>query len=97
MLTSAKEGATFLLTSMYGPDKVWDTLPQEVQKEIIDKKLKLYVIDAISLAQEIGLGARINTIMQVAFFKISNIIPIEKAVQAIKAAMANPVVSLRFE
>jgi pyruvate-ferredoxin/flavodoxin oxidoreductase len=87
MLASAKEGATFLLTSMYGSNKVWDTLPQEVQKEIIDKKLKLYVIDAISLAHEIGLGARINTIMQVAFFKISNIIPLDTAVGAIKAAI----------
>ncbi|MFH1371235.1 MAG: pyruvate:ferredoxin (flavodoxin) oxidoreductase [Planctomycetota bacterium] len=87
MLSAAKEGATFLLTSMYPADKVWDTLPQEVQKQIIDKKLKLYVVDAISIAQEIGLGARINTIMQVAFFKISNIIPIEKAVEAIKAAI----------
>ena len=87
MLAPAKEGATFLLTSMHGPDKVWDTLPQEVQKQIIDKKLKFYVIDAISLAQELGLGARINTIMQMAFFKISNIIPLEKAVEAIKDAI----------
>jgi len=87
MLASAKDGATFLLTSMHGPEKVWDTLPKEVQKQIIDKKLKFYVIDAMSLAQEIGLGARINTIMQVAFFKISSIIPIEKAVEAIKAAI----------
>ncbi|MBN1392067.1 MAG: pyruvate:ferredoxin (flavodoxin) oxidoreductase [Sedimentisphaerales bacterium] len=87
MLSSAKEGATFLMTSMHPADKVWDTLPQEMQKQIIDKKLKFYVIDAISLAQEIGLGARINTIMQVAFFKISNIIPIEQAVEAIKAAI----------
>ncbi|MFA5238095.1 MAG: pyruvate:ferredoxin (flavodoxin) oxidoreductase [Phycisphaerae bacterium] len=87
MLASAKNGATFLLTTMHGPDEVWDTLPQEVQKQIIDKKLKFYVIDAISLAQEIGLGARINTIMQVAFFKISNIIPIESAVEAIKSAI----------
>lgn len=87
MLSTAKDGATFLMTSMYPADKVWDTLPQEVQKQIIDKKLKFYVIDAISLAKEIGLGARINTIMQVAFFKISNIIPIEKAIEAIKAAI----------
>jgi pyruvate-ferredoxin/flavodoxin oxidoreductase len=87
MLSTAKDGATFLMTSMYPADKVWDTLPMEVQKQIVDKKLKFYVIDAISLAQEIGLGARINTIMQVAFFKISNIIPIEKAVEAIKAAI----------
>lgn len=87
MLAQAKEGATFLMTSMYPADKVWDTLPQEMQKQIVDKKLKFYVIDAISLAQEIGLGARINTIMQVAFFKISNIIPIDTAVKAIKAAI----------
>ena len=87
MLSVAREGATFLLTSSHSKDEVWDTLPQEVQKQIIDKKLKFYVIDAISLAQEIGLGARINTIMQVAFFKISNIIPLDKAVKAIKDAI----------
>ncbi len=87
MLSSAKEGATFLMTTLHSPDEVWDTLPQEVQKQIIDKKLKFYVIDAISLAGELGLGARINVIMQTAFFKISNIIPIEEAVEAIKGAI----------
>jgi pyruvate-ferredoxin/flavodoxin oxidoreductase len=87
MLAAAKTGATFLLTSSYGKDVVWDTLPDEVQKQIIEKKLKFYVIDAMSLAQEIGLGARINTIMQVAFFKISNIIPLETALKAIKGAI----------
>jgi pyruvate-ferredoxin/flavodoxin oxidoreductase len=87
MLSAAKEGATFLLTSMYNKDEVWQTLPQEVQNQIIDKRLKFYVIDAISLAQELGLGARINVIMQTAFFKISNIIPLETAVSAIKNAI----------
>lgn len=87
MLSCAKEGAPFLLTSMHGADEVWDTLPQEVQRQIIDKKLKFYVIDAISLAQELGLGARINVIMQTAFFKISNIIPLDTAVKAIKEAI----------
>jgi pyruvate-ferredoxin/flavodoxin oxidoreductase len=58
-----------------------------VQKQIIEKKLKFYVIDAISLAQEIGLGPRINVIMQTAFFKISNIIPLDTAVKAIKDAI----------
>jgi pyruvate-ferredoxin/flavodoxin oxidoreductase len=87
MLSSARQGGTFLLTSFHGPDKVWDTLPVEVQKQIIDRKLKFYVIDAISLAQELGLGARINVIMQTAFFKISNIIPLEQAVTAIKDAV----------
>jgi pyruvate-ferredoxin/flavodoxin oxidoreductase len=84
MLSSAREGAPFLLTSSHGKDEVWDTLPREVQKQIIDKKLKFYVIDAISLAAELGLGARINVIMQTAFFKISNIIPLDTAVAAIK-------------
>jgi pyruvate-ferredoxin/flavodoxin oxidoreductase len=87
MLSSAKKGGTFLLTSLYGPDEVWDTLPQEVQQQLIDKKLKFYVIDAIRLAHELGLGARINTIMQVAFFKISNIMPLDTAVDAIKKAI----------
>jgi len=84
MLSAARQGGTFLLTSSHGKDEVWDTLPQEVQKQIIDKNLKFYVIDAIGLAAELGLGARINVIMQTAFFKISNIIPIDTAVEAIK-------------
>ena len=79
MLSNAKQGGTFLLTSMHSKEEVWDTLPQEVQKQIIDKKLKFYVIDAISLAESLGLGARINVIMQTAFFKISNVIPLETA------------------
>lgn len=84
MLSSAREGGTFLLTSLHDKDEVWDTLPREVQQVIIDKKLKFYVIDAIKIAQELGLGARINVIMQTAFFKISNIIPLDSAVKAIK-------------
>jgi len=87
MLANIKQGGTFLMTSMHSKDEIWDTLPQELQKQIIDKKLKFYCIDAISIAQKLGLGARINTIMQVAFFKISNIIPIEKSVEAIKKAI----------
>jgi len=87
MLSAARQGGTFLLTSSHGKDEVWDTLPQEVQKQIIDKNLKFYVIDAIALASELGLGARINVIMQTAFFKISNIIPINTAVGAIKDAI----------
>ncbi len=87
MLAPAREGATFLLTSSHGKDEVWNTLPREVQKQVIDKKLKFYVIDAIGIAQELGLGSRINVIMQTAFFKISNIIPLDTAVGAIKDAI----------
>ncbi len=87
MLSAAKEGSTFLLTSSHTADEAWDTLPQEVQKQLIDKKMKFFVIDAISLAAELGLGARINVIMQTAFFKISNVIPIDTAITAIKDAI----------
>jgi pyruvate-ferredoxin/flavodoxin oxidoreductase len=87
MLSTLNAGGTFLLTSMHSKDEVWDTLPQEVQKQIISKKLKFYVIDAISLAEDLGLGARINVIMQTAFFKISNVIPLETALKAIKDAI----------
>ncbi len=87
MLQAAEEGATFLLASPYGSEEVWDKMPREVQQQIIDKKLKFYVIKAFDLADEIGLGARINVIMQTVFFKITNIIPVEKAVEAIKTAI----------
>ncbi|MHC4475203.1 MAG: pyruvate:ferredoxin (flavodoxin) oxidoreductase [Planctomycetota bacterium] len=87
MLSTLREEGTFLLTTSYGKDEVWDILPQEVQQQIIDKKLKFYIIDAISIAEEIGLGPRINVIMQTAFFKIANIIPLDAAVKAIKDAI----------
>jgi pyruvate-ferredoxin/flavodoxin oxidoreductase len=84
MLSYAEEGAMFLLTTSHNKDEVWDTLPVEVQEPLISKKMKFYIIDAISLAEEIGLGARINMIMQTAFFIISGIIPKEDAVKSIK-------------
>jgi len=85
LLSSAEEGAVFLLTTPYPKEAVWDTLPAEVQGQLIAKKMKFYIIDAISLAEEIGLGSRINMIMQTAFFIISGVLPQDEAVQAIKA------------
>ena len=87
MVSKAKPGGTFLLCSPFGQAEVWDKMPKEVQQQIIDKKLKFYVIDAIKLGEELGLGARINVIMQTAFFKISNIIPLDQAVAEIKGAI----------
>ena len=87
MLDNLVEGGTFLLTSPFGKDEVWDQIPIEVQKQIIDKKVKFYVIDGIGLAKQLGLGARINMIMQTAFFAISNILPPDEAVAAIKKAI----------
>ncbi len=87
MLARAKDGATFLLNAPFEHDAVWDTMPKEVQQQIISKKLKFYVIDGVKLGNEIGLGPRINIIMQTAFFKISGIIPLKDAVASIKDAI----------
>ena len=87
MLDRAKEGGTFLLCSPFDKDAVWDSMPVEVQKQIIAKKLKFYVINAIALGEELGLGARINVIMQTAFFKISGIMELNMALSAIKDAI----------
>jgi len=84
VLKYAQPGATFLLNSIYGPDEVWDNLPQELQKSMIDKKIKFYVINAYDVAKATGMGTRINTIMQTCFFAISGILPREEAIQAIK-------------
>ena len=88
MLSRAKVGGTFLLCSLTDDKElVWNSMPVEVQQQIIDKKLKFYVINAIALGEKLGLGARINVIMQTAFFKISNIMPLDTAIAAIKDAI----------
>jgi pyruvate-ferredoxin/flavodoxin oxidoreductase len=87
MLKNAKQGATFLLNSPFSKDEVWGHLPKRVQQTIIDKQLKFFVIDGVKLGNELGLGPRINVIMQTAFFKISNIIPIDQAIREIKDAI----------
>ena len=84
MLSAAVDGATFLLNAPYGPEEVWDTLPREVQQQIIDKKLKFYAINAYDVAKQTGMGVRINTIMQTCFFYLSGILPQAEAIQAIK-------------
>jgi len=84
MLKNAVKGATFLLNTNISKEKVWDTLPQKVQEDLIKKKMKLYVIDAYKVASETGMGVRINTIMQTCFFAISNIFPKEEAIAMIK-------------
>ncbi|MBU1097203.1 MAG: pyruvate:ferredoxin (flavodoxin) oxidoreductase [Bacteroidetes bacterium] len=81
------EGGTFLLNSPYPTDQTWDKLPNRVQQQIIDKKLKFYAIDAYTVAQETGMGARINTIMQTCFFAISGVLPEDEAIEQIKKAI----------
>lgn len=87
VLKYAKPGAVFLLNSIYGPEEVWEHLPREIQKDIIDKELKFYVIDAYDVAEKTGLGQRINTIMQTCFFAISGVLPSDQAIEAIKDAI----------
>ncbi len=84
MLQCAEPGATFLLNSPYGADEVWDHLPQETQQQIIDKKLRFFVVDAYKVAEATGMGRRINTVMQTCFFALSGILPREEAIEKIK-------------
>jgi pyruvate-ferredoxin/flavodoxin oxidoreductase len=87
MLKAAEPGATFLLNSPFGPDEVWDKLPRLVQQQILDRKLKLFVIDGFEVAKQTGMGGRIITIMQTCFFAISGVLPREEAIAAIKYAI----------
>ena len=84
MLRYADQGAVFLLNSPFPADQVWDEMPRKVQQQIIDKKLKFYVIDGYTVAKETGMGSRVNTIMQTCFFAISGVLPKEEAIEAIK-------------
>ena len=84
MLEKAQKGATFLLNAPLESDEVWDNLPEKVQRQIIDKELKFYSIDAYKVARENGMGTRINTVMQTCFFAISKILPRDEAISLIK-------------
>src|SRR6266516_3277070 len=87
VLKYARPGGVFLLDSLYGPENVWDHLPIEVQQEILDKRLRFYVINAQKIASDTGMGGRINTVMQTCFFAISGILPKEEAIDQIKKSI----------
>jgi pyruvate-ferredoxin/flavodoxin oxidoreductase len=84
VLGTAVEGATLLINSPYHESELWDHLPVAVQKIIIDKRLKVYAIDASGVARQSQLGNRINTIMQTCFFALSGVLPPEEAITRIK-------------
>ncbi len=87
MLRAAAQGSVFLLNSPYGPAEVWDKIPRSVQEQIINKKIKFYVIDGYKVAKDAGMGGRVNTIMQTCFFAISGVLPKDDAIAAIKKAI----------
>ncbi len=87
VLDVAKPGATLLLDSPYGVDAVWDELPGPVQRQLIDKNIDLWVVDAHAIAAEVGMGSRINTVMQPCFFRLSGVLPPDEAIAKIKGAV----------
>ena len=87
ILGRIKNGGTLLLNTHYSKDEVWNQLPRVVQEIMIDKNIKLYIIDAYEVADSANMGTRINTIMQTCFFKLSNVIDAEEAIREIKEAI----------
>ncbi len=84
MVQNLVEGGTFLINSPFEKDDLWNNIPLSIQQVIIDKKIKVYAIDAQKVAEDSGMGRRINTVMQVCFFAISGILPKDEAIAAIK-------------
>ncbi len=87
VLENAARGATLLINSPYAPEETWKHIPEPAQRQILDKQLDLHVINAYEVARDLGLGNRINTIMQTCFFAISGVLPKDEAVQRIKDAI----------
>ncbi|MDF2502040.1 MAG: Pyruvate-flavodoxin oxidoreductase [Anaerosporomusa subterranea] len=84
LLKGLKKNGTFVLNCPWRPEEVEDHLPALYKRYIAKNNINLYIIDAISIAEEIGLGGRINMVMQAAFFKLAKVIPVEKAIQYLK-------------
>ncbi len=84
VLEVAAPGGTLLINSLFSPHKLWDALPQEIQQQIIDLKLKVFTIDAYDVARRAGMGGRVNTVMQTCFFALAAIFPREEAIGYIK-------------
>ncbi len=87
ILEGIKEGGVFLLNSNWSSEEAFESLTEDMQRTIIEKKIKFYNIDALEIAQSLGLGGRINTVMQAAFFIISNVLPRDEAIALIKKAI----------
>ncbi|MBT6341599.1 MAG: pyruvate:ferredoxin (flavodoxin) oxidoreductase [Desulfobacula sp.] len=88
VLKGLKQGGTFLLNSPWSVKDMENNIPGDLRKTIYDKKLKFYNIDAVKIAGEVGLGGRINMIMQTCFFSLANVLPVEKAIKLLKEDIA---------
>ena len=85
ILDGIVEGGTFLLNSNWKPEQIFEKLTKEMQDTIVEKKIKVFNVDASKIAKKVGLGGRINTVMQTAFFKLSGVLSDEEAIPMIKA------------
>ncbi|MBE0527712.1 MAG: 2-oxoacid:acceptor oxidoreductase family protein, partial [Thermoleophilia bacterium] len=87
VLGHARDGGTFLLNSPFPADEVWDHLPECIQEQLVEKRLRFWVIDADKIAEAVGMGNRINTVMQSCFFALSGVLPADEAVARIKESV----------
>ena len=87
LLGEAQDGAAFLLNTPHGPQEIWNHLPRSLQRRILERHVRLFVIDASRVAREAGLGAHVNTVLQVCFFAISGVLPREEALRRIKESI----------
>jgi pyruvate-ferredoxin/flavodoxin oxidoreductase len=87
VLDRAAAGATLLLNCEYPPEKVWEALARPVQQKLLEKRIQLYVVDASRVAREVGLGGRVNTVLQACFFAISGVLERDKAMDRVKEAV----------
>lgn len=89
ILGVARPGASLLLNAPYPAEEVWRHLPSHVQRQIVDKGLRVWTVDATALAREVGLGGRINTVMQPCFFAVAGVLPVDEAIGLIKDAVSH--------
>ncbi|MGC8867026.1 MAG: pyruvate:ferredoxin (flavodoxin) oxidoreductase, partial [Elusimicrobiales bacterium] len=87
MIDKLIDKGVFLLNSPFKASEVWERIPSHVQQLIIKKKARFYVINASEIAKKVGMGSRINVIMQTAFFAISGVLPKDEAIKAIKESI----------
>ena len=87
VLSTARPGATLLLNTPYPVDEVWQHLPVSARQQIIERGLEVHVVDAAAIAKELGIGGRINTVMQACFFALADVIPMDEAIAAMKQSI----------
>jgi len=87
LVSDIKQGGTFLLNCQWSDAELADKLPGQMKRELAKKNVQLYVVNAVDIARELGMGRHINTILQASFFKITNVIPLEQAIKFMKDAV----------